>query len=142
MALNGSPQPNFQAFENGSTRQQVEIQLGQPVSTKPMGEGKRRDTYRFEVGNSPNGHRALMNLYLDLATFGLWELPGTVVEGVMGEDKETHIIYGPDDRVLLIEGYTPPPPTGVLKEAIDAQRQFSGKEIGTSKEKENSSLHE
>src|SRR5881409_1809001 len=77
MALHGTPEPNFKAFEVGSSRQQVEIQLGKPVSSEQLGEGKKKDTYRFELGNSPNGHRAKMNLYIDLATFGLWEVPGT-----------------------------------------------------------------
>src|SRR5438445_6394227 len=77
MALNGNPEPNFKAFEVGSNRQQVEIQLGKPVASQPIGEGKKKDTYHFEIGNSPNGHRAMMNLYIDLATIGIWELPGT-----------------------------------------------------------------
>ena len=121
MALHGNQQPNFQAFEVGSKRKHVEIQLGQPVDSHQMEDGKRRDTYRFEMGNSPNGHRAIMNLYLDLVTFGLWEIPGTVVEGIMGEEEETHIIYGPDGTVLAIEGYSPPEPLEEIQEANDAQ---------------------
>ena len=124
MALHGTPEPNFKAFEVGSSRQQVEIQLGKPVATQPLGEGKKKDSYRFEIGNSPNGHRALMNFYIDLGTFGLWELPGTIVEAMMGHDEETRIIYDGNDRVLAIEGYTPPEPTGALKEAIEAQEKL------------------
>ncbi len=124
MALHGTPEPNFKAFEVGSSRQQVEIQLGKPVASQPLGEGKKKDSYRFEIGNSPNGHRALMNFYIDLGTFGLWELPGTIVEAMMGHDEETRIIYDANDRVLAIEGYTPPEPTGALKEAIEAQEKL------------------
>ena len=124
MALHGTPEPNFKAFEVGSSRQQVEIQLGKPVASQPLGEWKRKDSYRFEIGNSPNGHRALMNFYIDLGTFGLWELPGTIVEAMMGHDEETRIIYDANDRVLAIEGYTPPEPTGALKEAIEAQEKL------------------
>src|SRR2546422_5795260 len=98
MALHGTPEPNFKAFEVGSSRQQVEIQLGKPVASQPLGEGKKKDSYRFEIGNSPNGHRALMNFYIDLGTFGLWELPGTIVEAMMGHDEETRIIYDANDR--------------------------------------------
>jgi len=123
MALHGNPEPNFKAFEVGSSRQQVEIQLGKPVSSEQLGEGKKKDTYRFELGNSPNGHRAMMNLYIDLATIGLWEIPGTVVEAMMGHYEETRITYDANDRVLAIEGYTPPEPTGALKEAIEAQEK-------------------
>ena len=124
MALHGTPEPNFKAFEVGSSRQQVEIQLGKPVASQPLGEGKKKDSYRFEMGNSPNGHRAVLNFYIDLATFGIWELPGTIVEAIMGHDEETRIIYDANDRVLAIEGYTPPEPTGALKEAIEAQKKL------------------
>lgn len=125
MAMNGHPEPNFKAFEVGSSRQQVEIQLGKPVASQVLEEGKKKDTYRFEIGNSPNGHRAMMNLYIDLATIGLWELPGTIIEAMQGHEEETRIVYSAQDRVLAIEGYTPPEPTGALKESIEAQEKAS-----------------
>ena len=132
MALHGNPEPNFKAFAVGSSRQQVEIQLGKPVASQPLGEGKKKDSYRFEIGNSPNGHRATMNFYIDLATIGLWELPGTIIEAMMGHDEETRIIYNANDRVLTIEGYTPPEPKGALKEAIEAQEK-AGQPASTQK---------
>lgn len=124
MALSGTPEPNFDAFELGSSRQVVEIQLGRPIASERLGAEKTRDTYRFEVGNSPNGHRAMMNLYIDLATFFLYEIPGTVIEAMMGETKETMVLYDAQDRVVAIEGYTPPPPSGALEEAHKAQQRF------------------
>lgn len=124
MALNGNPEPNFGAFEIGSSRQQVELQLGKPVSSQSREDGKKEDVYRYEMGNSPNGHRALMNLYIDLYTIGIWELPATIVEARMGHYEESRIVYGPDDRVLEIRGYTPPPPSPALKAAQEAQEQF------------------
>jgi hypothetical protein len=123
LALLGNPEPNFKAFEVGSSRQQVEIQLGKPVASQPLGKGKKKDSYHFEIGNSPNGHRAMMNLYIDLATIGIWELPGTIIEAMMGHEEETRIIYDADDRVLAIEGYRPPQPTGALKEAVESQEE-------------------
>jgi hypothetical protein len=121
MALSGTPEPNFDAFEVGSTRKQVETQLGNPATTQALGEGKRLDIYRYEIGNSPNGHRALMNFYIDLATIGIWELPGTIIEAMMGREEESRIIYGAQDRVLEIHGYRPPPPSPELKKAVEAQ---------------------
>ncbi len=35
MALSGNPEPNFKAFEIGSSRQVVETQLGQPIPQVP-----------------------------------------------------------------------------------------------------------
>lgn len=124
MALSGNPEPNFEAFEIGSTRKQVEIQLGRPVATKRLENRHTKDTYRFEMGNSPNGHRAMMNLYIDLATVGIWELPGTIVEAQMGEDQEASIVYDANERVVAIEGYRPPEPSQALKESIEAHEQY------------------
>ncbi len=123
MALHGPPEPDFKAFEVGSSRDSVEIQMGKPVLSQTLNNGKKRDTCRYEVGNSPNGHRALMNLYIDLATLGIWEIPGTIVEATMGETKETSIIYSNSDRVVTIEGYVPPEPSEAHKAANRAQEQ-------------------
>lgn len=123
MALSGNPQPNFDAFDVGSIRKQVEIQLGKPVTSEMLPDGNTKDTYQFEMGNSPNGHRAAMNFYIDLATFGIWELPGTIIEAMMGDDQKTSVIYDKNDRVVSIEGYRPPEPTGTLKESIEAHEE-------------------
>lgn len=126
MALSGTPEPNFEAFEVGSSRKQVEIQLGSPIASQQLDGGKKEDTYEFEMGNSPNGHRAMMNLYIDLATIGLWELPGTVIEAMMGDKQHTTVVYGADDRVLEIKGYRPTPPSKVLRDARDEQDKYHG----------------
>lgn len=123
MAMSGNPEPQFDAFEVGSSRKQVELQLGSPAGSRVLESGKKEDTYKYQVGNSPNGHRALMNLYLDLATLMLWEFPGTIVEAMMGENEESRIVYGPDDRVLEIHGYRPPSPSPELEAARKAQDQ-------------------
>ena len=106
MALSGNEHPNFEAFDIGSTREQVEIQLGEPVDTQAIEGGKTRDTYEFEYGNQPNGYRALMNAYIDLVTLLLWELPGTIIEAMIGEDKETIVVYDKDEHVVKIDGFT------------------------------------
>ena len=110
MALSGHTEPNFDAFELGSTRKQVEIQLGSPVASQPLENGRREDTYRYEIGNSPNGHRTIMDIYINLVTFGLWELPGTIAEAMMGHEEESKIVSGPENRGLEIHGYRSLPP--------------------------------
>jgi hypothetical protein len=127
MALSGHQEPNFEAFDVGSTRRQVEIQLGGPVASETLANGTRLEIYRYEMGNSPNGHRALMNFYIDLVTIFLYELPGTIIEARMGYWEESKILYDRDDRVLEITGYKPPPPSPALKEAIDAHKQYERK---------------
>lgn len=124
MALNGHPEPNFDAFELGSTRKQAEIQLGTPISSKLLDSGNTEDTYKYEVGNSPNGARATLYFYYDLATIGLAEPIFSLIEVFQGHDEETQIIYSPDDHVLEISGYRPPPPSPELKAAQEAQQQL------------------
>ncbi len=125
MALSGEPEPNFEAFEIGSSRKQVEIQLGKPVSSESLPNGKQKDTYQFVVGDAPNGSRAVLNFYYDLATLGIWELPATIIEASQGEDQETKIVYSPTDAVEAIEGYTPPPKSQAEQDAIKAQEEYS-----------------
>ena len=124
MALHGNQEPNFDAFEVGSTRKQVEIQLGTPVSTTSLSNGAKEDTYRYEMGNSPNGARATLYFYYDVGTFGLAEPILTLIELFQGHDEETKIVYGSDDHVLEIKGYTPAPPSPELKAAQEAQAQY------------------
>lgn len=124
MAMSGTPAPDFDAFDIGSSRKVVEFQLGSPKTSEPMEDGATRNTYEFEVGNSPNNHRALMNLYIDLATLGLYEIPGTFIEASMGERQHTSIVYDKDDRVVAIEGYTPPPRSAEHQQAIESQKQW------------------
>jgi hypothetical protein len=66
------------------------------------------------MGNSPNTGRAWVNFYVDLYTFGLAEPILTVIELLQGHDEETRIVYGSDNRLLEIHGYTPPPVSKVV----------------------------
>jgi hypothetical protein len=124
MALNGHPEPNFDTFEVGSTRKQVEIQLGTPISSAPLSDGQREDTYHYEMGNSPNGARATLYFYYDLVFLGLSEPIFTLIEAFQGHKEESKIVYSADDRVLDIQGYRPPPPSPELKAAQEAQEQY------------------
>lgn len=124
MALHGNPEPNFDAFEVGSTRKQVEIQLGTPLSTTSHSDGTKEDTYKYEMGNSPNGARATLYFWYDFGTFGLAEPVFTLIELFQGNDEVTKIVYSSDDRVLDIKGYIPVPPSPELKAAQVAQDQY------------------
>ncbi len=123
MALHGHPEPNFEAFEVGSTRKQAELQLGIPTSTKALEAGKKEDTYKYEMGNSPNGARATLYFYYDLATLGFAEPIFSIIEVFQGHDEETRIVYSIDDHILEIKGFRPPPSSLELKAAQVAQQQ-------------------
>jgi hypothetical protein len=114
MALSGNKQPNFDFISVGAPRNQVEAELGHPAATNESTEGKQEATYKYEMGNSPNTGRAWVNFYVDLYTIGLAEPILTVIELLQGHDEETRIVYGPDNRILEIHGYTPPPVSKVV----------------------------
>ena len=122
MALSGNKQPNFDLISVGAPRNQVEVELGHPAATNESTEGKQEATYKYEMGNSPNTGRAWVNFYVDLYTIGLAEPILTVIELLQGHDEETRIVYGPDNRILEIHGYTPPP---VSKVAIKTESPAS-----------------
>jgi hypothetical protein len=125
MALHGKPEPNFEAFEEASSRKQVEIQLGTPIASEVLGDGNTKSTYQFETGNSPNGARATIYFYYyDLVTFGLAEPIFTIIELVQGRMEESRIIYDPQERVISIQGYIPPQPSAALKAGMEGQEQY------------------
>ena len=116
MALSGNKQPNFDYIVVGAPRNQVEAELGHPVTMSELTKGNQEATYKYEMGNSPNSGRAWVNFYVDLATIGLAEPILTVIELLQGHDEETRIVYGSDNTVLEIHGYTPPPVSKVVIE--------------------------
>lgn len=124
MALSGQKEPNFDYIKVGAPRNQVEAEFGQPAATNGLTKGKQEATYKYEMANSPNTGRAWVNFYVDLATIGLAEPILTVIELVQPHDEETKIIYGSDNRVLEIHGYTPPPISKVVIDAEDSQEKY------------------
>ena len=48
----------------------------------------------------------------------------SLIELNMGEYQETRIVYGPDSKVLEIQGYTPPPLSKVVIESEESQERY------------------
>lgn len=125
MALSGNQEPNFDVIAVDAPRDRVEKELGQPVSTNSLSDGKQEATYKYEMGNSPNAGRAVMWGYAWLTIIGIVGEPiYDVIELNMGHDEETRIVYGPDGTVLEIHGYTPPPVSKVVIESDEAQERY------------------
>ena len=100
MAMSGEEEPDFKILQPGSSQEEVEAQLGEPVQSEPNGSDVK-NTYIYETGDPPDGSRALAHLFLNLYTFGLYELVGTYAELFVhvGEDKKIDVIYGDDGKV-------------------------------------------
>src|SRR3989304_10513119 len=102
MALSGKKDPNLGAFRVGSTRGEVELQLGGPVSSVSNPNGSRTDVYEYDLGNEPSTGRAIGHGVLDVLTLGLWEIVGTPIEGFTGTKHQITIVYGPEDRKSVV----------------------------------------
>jgi len=124
MALHGNKEPDFEHIKVGATKEEIEFEFNQPGTLKELGEGKTEIAYKYEIGNSPNPGRAAVNGYVDLYTIGLAEPILTIIELIQVDDVETQVVYGPDQRVLEIRGYVPPPPSPELKAAQEEQEKY------------------
>lgn len=123
MAVSGHKEPNFDYILIGAPRHQVEAEFGQATAEVTTPEGRQEATYKYEMANSPNAGRAWVNFYVDLATFGLAEPILTLIELLQPHDEETRIVYGPDNKVHEIHGYTPQI-SKVVIEAEDSQEKY------------------
>lgn len=106
LAGKGRPGTNLEALGVGTSEQEVERQLGTPSSIEPLGAGKRLSRYRVELTKQPNYARLAVHILLDIATYGIWELPGSIYE-LRSEHRngEVGFVYGPDDHILEIQDY-------------------------------------
>ena len=105
LAYEGHRGANLDSFRVGASQQEVEDQLGTPCSVEPLGAGKRRTLYCAELTKEPSQQRATIYFILDCVTLGIWEIPGTIYEVRREHRKvEVALAYGPDDRIVEIEG--------------------------------------
>jgi hypothetical protein len=107
MALSGHKDPNLQTLHVGSTKGEVELELGQPKESHPTSYGARTDIYEFEVNNEPSPARAVTYLLYDVLTIGIAEIILTPAELMTGEKKRLPIYYGVDGRVAGINETAP-----------------------------------
>jgi hypothetical protein len=124
MAIHGNKEPDFEHIKVGATKEELDFEFDQPGTSIHLGDGKTEVTYKYEKGNSPNPGRAGVNGYIDLYTLGLAEPILTVIELLQGDDVETQVVYGPDNRALEIRGYMPPPSLAELKAAQEEQEKY------------------
>ena len=107
MALSGKESPNLGAIKIGTTRGEVELHLGSPVTSTFNTDNTRLDIYEYEVGNEPSAGRAIGHGVMDVMTFGVWEVIGTPIEGIQGDERELFITYDQNDLVIKLSGSAP-----------------------------------
>lgn len=104
MAAAGDKEPNLGAFSIGSSRGQVEQQLGNAKASTSLENGDRVDTYEYTLNNEPSAGRAVAHGAADVLTLGLWEVIGTPIEaGSQGQKRQVRVTYGSDSKVKAID---------------------------------------
>lgn len=121
MALNGHPDPDFSHVQAGSTQEEIQHELGVPVTSVDRGNGRREETYRYEIENSHNPGRATVYGYVLLATIGIAEPILSLIEVFQGSNEETRVVYDENNRAVDISGYRPPAASAALLAAQEAQ---------------------
>ncbi len=102
MAMSGEEDPNVGVIQTGSTRLDVERELGAPHSSRVLDDNGLEAIYRYELGNEPSTGRAVAWGALDVLTLGLWEVIGTPIEATQGDEYEVTIVYNADGIVQSI----------------------------------------
>ncbi len=91
MALSGKETKDMSALSVGAHRDSVVAKLGPPQTTVTDSDGTLIDTWDIVRGNAPSAGRAVAHGAMDFMTLGLWEVVGTPVELMAGQEK--HSIY-------------------------------------------------
>ncbi len=101
MATNQPVKKNLAVLKPGTQRDLVIAELGAPVFTETMPEGKK-DIYTFVQGYGKlnKTSRALFHGTADLFTAGLWEVVGTPVEGAFdGKKISVRVLFDQNEKV-------------------------------------------
>jgi uncharacterized protein YceK len=104
MAMSGKATPDMGVVKQDTTRGEVELQLGSPVSVATLDNGHVLNIYEYEVGNDPSAGRAIGHGVMDVLTLGLWEVVGTPIEGFQGDKRQVQVEYDANDKVVSVKG--------------------------------------
>jgi hypothetical protein len=94
----------------GTPRQEVEAELGAPISLEDR-NNETLEIYKFKQGYSKSVKlgRTLFHAIADVASIGVWEIPGTLIEkvGLHGIDMTARVSYDAEGRVQTSELFDP-----------------------------------
>ena len=93
LALHGEEAPDLSVLRAGAAKTQIESKLGPPESEAILADGRTQSTYEYEVGNESSAGRAGVHAAMDILTLGVWELVGTPLEVMQGEEMRVVVIY-------------------------------------------------
>jgi hypothetical protein len=101
---------NLSVLEAGTTQAAVEAELG-PSLWSQKHDLETVAVYQFVQGYSAlmRGGRATFHVFADIASIGIWEIPGTLLEKYVltGVPLTAKVIYDPDSKVRTAELFDP-----------------------------------
>jgi hypothetical protein len=101
LAAAGHPNPDISNIKKGTDRSQVLATLHKPQKTEQNASGST-DFYVLEYDNENLPGAAVGWFFLDLATFGIWEIPGTIIEAQRGYKVIYNVTYDKKGKVVDI----------------------------------------
>jgi hypothetical protein len=106
LAAHQPDKKDLTVLERGTSRQDVAAELGAPI----WSEDRNKDTveiYKFKQGYSKSVKlgRTLFHAIADVASIGVWEIPGTLIKkvGLHGMDTTAKVSYDAEGRVQTSE---------------------------------------
>jgi len=108
---------NPPALPLGVSRQEVEKEIGKPISSRALPDGGRLDTYEYVARNPEWQKEAITSGMFSAATLGLLEpLLIPMANRMVEQNRRTvTFTYGPYDRLL---DHRPPPFYGPVDDAL------------------------
>jgi hypothetical protein len=102
MAANQPGKKDLGVLEYGTPRQDVVAELGTPIWSEKRNQ-ETVEIHKFKQGYSKPAKlgRALFHAIADVASIGVWEIPGTLIEtvGLNGTDTTAKVSYDAEGRV-------------------------------------------
>lgn len=106
LAAHQPDKKDLTVLERGTPRQDVAEELGAPIWSDDTNKD-RVEIYKFKQGYSKSVKlgRTLFHAIADVASIGVWEIPGTLIEkvGLHGTDTTARVSYDAEGRVQTSE---------------------------------------
>ena len=99
MALSGDENPDIGVIREGTTRADIEQELGDPIETEETQDGGRIETYEYVIGDKSSPERAALNATAFVFTLGISELFATPAEALRGDTYHAIVTYDSNDQV-------------------------------------------
>lgn len=108
LAAKGGKDPDEKILKPGSTKSEIEAQVGEPRrSEQAQAGGETINFYSYTVGKDPSTGRAAIHLVVDILTLCLWEYIAWPYEiSKSGDTRWIRVVYDRSNKALEVEPAT------------------------------------